>query len=152
MKRKWNNHVGPPDEDSARVAAALANTCDSDTLQSFLDIATILNRFGGQAYIGAYREKFDRFGNIVKPEEVGKFETIGFAYYYEHVASLTNAPREKDAKFGEEMPIENPDYVEVGDLSEEEIEAIEAANAAKLEEQPAAPEAEEPEQVGVDAS
>ena len=89
MKRSWSTVRSGPDEASQEVALAIAQIADSETLRSFLDTLTALDRFGGELYIGAYRKKFDAQGNIVEPDEVGEYETVGYAWHYEHVAKRT---------------------------------------------------------------
>lgn len=116
------------DEDALQAAQALANLCDAATLRSLVDLVVTLQRFGGEAYVGAYRRKIDPEGRIVLPEEIretaGTYETVGYLFFWDAVAKQTRAATqvedEPTADLSEPIPIppdqgEEPGPVEVDD-------------------------------------
>jgi hypothetical protein len=56
------------DEDALQYAQALANVCDAETLRSLVDGIVLLQRIGGELYVGAYRIKVDAEGFRIPPE------------------------------------------------------------------------------------
>lgn len=102
MRRAFHSPRIPEFEGSDRsnqLAAALAQVSDPEFLQAVLDLKAMLDRVGGQVYIAAYRQKYGPDGQPVEdPKEPGRYETEGYAFHYEHIAKLTNAPREPDPK------------------------------------------------------
>lgn len=94
MKRSWSTVRTGTTEGSEAAALALAQIADEETIRSFIDSLVALERFGGELYVGAYRKKFDAHGQIVEPDEVGEYETVGLAWHYEHVAKLTRGMTE----------------------------------------------------------
>lgn len=111
--------VLPPDggdEDALQVAQALANVCDAETLRSLLDLKVLLDRVGGEGYIGAYRIKVDPEGHQIPPEEMqdpnrpGTYLTMGYLFTYDPVAKktrrATEAPEEPQADLRESYPLD----------------------------------------------
>lgn len=85
-------------ERSQELALALAQTADPEFIEAIIHLKSMLDRIGGQVYIAAYRNKYDpNTGAVLEdPRAPGRHETDGYAFHYEHIAKLTNAPREPD--------------------------------------------------------
>jgi hypothetical protein len=69
------------DEDAVRLGHALAQISDADFIQSVIDAKTLLDRVGGQVFIGAPRQKFDRDGNAIS-EGAGEYVTVAYFFNY----------------------------------------------------------------------
>lgn len=92
MKRTWQHPTYPTNdegsEEAHRLAQTLAGVCDSATMRSFIDAKTAMDRFGGNFFVTAYREKFDAYGNRIPAadtETPGTMQTVGFLCHYEHL-------------------------------------------------------------------
>lgn len=97
--------VLPPDggdEEALQVAQALANVCDAETLRSLLDLKILLDRVGGEAYVGALRIKVDTNGHRIPPEQMrdperpGTYLTSGYLFVWNPVAQKTKVAVQSD--------------------------------------------------------
>ena len=102
MKRSWtsvmSNDAGSPE--AMRIASALGSMFDSETLQSVHDGLTTLNRYGGELYMVAVREKRTVLGDIIPPDEwestPGYFSTPMLAHHFSHVGRPKDQPLSDD--------------------------------------------------------
>ena len=137
MRRQFSFEREPAGEgtqESQVEASALAATCQPEFLRAVLTIKTFLDEFGGEAYIAAYREKYDLDGNKVRAEEAGDWVTLGYMIHVESVAKntakITGAQKEKDARLTQERPLTPPEDNSDGDAhteaNREQLAAIES--------------------------
>jgi hypothetical protein len=105
---------------SQELATALAMTCDPEYLEALVHLKSMLDRIGGQVYIAAYRKKYNpQTGEeLDDPSKPGRYETEGYAFHYEHIAKITNAPREPDRKVDDLADVQGD---EGWDEQEEEV-------------------------------
>lgn len=88
-------------ERSARLAAALAQTCDPEFLEALIHHKAALDEFGGEVYIAASpRPKFNRKGERIEVNEPGNFETLGYIFHFGHRARYQGAIEEPDTPYG----------------------------------------------------
>lgn len=110
MRRQWNSPRFVDDEGTARtleLATALAQMADPDFLEKVIHLKSMLDSIGGQVYIAAYRDKFDGQGNKLEDhKQPGDYATIGYLFHYDHIAKITRAPVEPDAKLSEPRQLE----------------------------------------------
>jgi hypothetical protein len=102
-------------QESQNEGAALAVIAQPDYIRAMLTVKAFLDEFGGEAYVAAYREKFDAEGNKI-PAELhsdksvpGNYETLGYVVHIESVAKntekITGAPKEQDARLTTPHPL-----------------------------------------------
>ena len=134
MKRQISMEREPEleaSQESQAEATALGVICQPDFLRAVTTLKTFLDEFGGEAYIAAYREKFDLEGRKVGKDDVGEWITLGYMFHIESVAKnthkVTGAEKEKDDRLTQARPLaEEPDHSEA---DREQLEAIEQAAA-----------------------
>lgn len=120
-------------QESQNEGMALSVVAQPDYIRAMLTVKTFLDEFGGEAYVAAYREKFDADGNKVKADEVGDWETLGYMIHVESVAKNTNkvtgAQKETDARLTTPHPLEQPEVEPASnghtEADREQLEAIE---------------------------
>jgi len=104
MRRSWTTVTSADagSHDAMRVANALGSSYDSETLASVADALSFLNRFGGELYCVAVREKRTVDGQIIPGEDwdqvPGFFATPMLAWHVDHVG------RPKDQEHAEPEP------------------------------------------------
>lgn len=93
-------HTEEGSERAVELAVALAQISDEEFLRTIIDIKAALDRIGGQVYIAAFRNKYDPATGeqLEDPSAPGRYETDGYAIHYEHIAKLTDSPREPDPR------------------------------------------------------
>lgn len=106
-----------------QLATALAQVCDPETLERLLQIKTLLDSVGGQAYICAFRNKYrvaltPEGDEYLEPlddvKQPGKYLTDGYAIQYEHIAKINRQAVEQDER---EMPDSLPEPEEPPDAA-----------------------------------
>jgi hypothetical protein len=117
-------------QEAQNEGAALAVIAQPDYIRAMLTVKAFLDEFGGEAYVAAYREKFDADGNKVKPDEVGDWETLGYMIHVESVAKntakVTGAQKETDARLTTPRPLEAEQVEPAPEDNSTEPEPIEA--------------------------
>lgn len=115
MKRQSNVLMEEPGTQEAhQIAAALATISGPEFLRAILDYKACMDRFGGELYIGTYRQKYreDADGELtrVTPDQPGDWHTLGFAFHFESVAKLTqhltDSTEEPNEKLNQHLPLE----------------------------------------------
>lgn len=129
--------LGPDggDEEALQYAHALANVCDAETLRSLLDGIVLLQRVGGEFYVGAYRIKVSsRDGKKIAPSDPapGTYLTAGYLFEYDPVAkktrAATQAPEEPQPGLTQPIPlVPEQDVAEPVDSEEEPAPELAAA-------------------------
>lgn len=137
MKRQFHTVRRPDLEGSPRshaLAAALAEKCDPELLERFLEIKAILDSIGGQVYFAAYRTKYSPEGVPLEDvKQPGRYETDGYVFHWEHIARINRQRIEPDAKIEEtpETLYEPSDVLaalEEQAIADAEVEAVVAAD------------------------
>lgn len=141
MKRQFAvpvEETGTPE--AQNQALALSAVAGPEFIRAVIDLKCAMDRFGGEAYIGCYRDKFQRqivetedgeFEDLVKvgSKETGEWMTLGFVCHYESVAKLTKgvtgAEREPDDKLNAPRPLAQD--AEQPDTDREKLEEAVAA-------------------------
>lgn len=102
MRRDFYTPRIVTDEGSQRsneLAVALAQVADPEFIEAVIHLKSMLDRIGGQAYVVAFRNKYNpRTGEVITdPEAPGRHETEGYVFHYEHIARLSGQDKEPDA-------------------------------------------------------
>lgn len=80
---------------------------DAEFAEALSDHIATLRAFGGELYVSAARDKFDRDGNRVEHSDPrGKFLTYGFVIAYSSKSQLKGTPEEPEERYGAVTPPE----------------------------------------------
>jgi hypothetical protein len=91
---------GEGTDDARQIALALAELCDRNFLELLLRHKVALDEFGGEIYLAAVRDKFDKNGRpAAHNDPEGSFLTYAYIVNYGSKAQLkVEAPNEEAAQ------------------------------------------------------
>jgi hypothetical protein len=110
MKRSWfterdqASDFGEGSEAARAKAIVLAERCDAELLDSLLQIVVSLQTFGGTAFIGVERKRFNRSGQEVSHNAPGQYVTTAYVHNYDH-QPMKGVPEEPDLNLQEAVAL-----------------------------------------------